>query len=310
MFGFRKTSGNVRQHKHKASGNLYKYHIQSLHQKKPVQGNRFDLSGKRRTLFGKIRFIKIPFLLFLIAVSGVVLFASPVFKVKAIETERTNIIIDPSEIEVALGEQAIGQNIFLINTGTLEKYLQDKFSEWKSIEIKRVFPSTLLVSIKNYEVYSDITATIREENKKTNTTTETTTTFKINELGNITYDEMETKSPFKIIYADILDASPALGDNLVKKEHIEKINDITEKLIEDYELAVKEVKYFKKGKEAHFDLFHFTLWFDLTQDVNSQFKKLSQALQLLNKNNLEYIDLRISKRIIYKPKNEEEKYLN
>jgi hypothetical protein len=114
-------------------------------------------------------------------------------------------------------------------------------------------------------------------------------------------EESETPSPPTWEVNQELIPEDILADLLnVKKEFEGRID-----------MQVLEVRYLKQAREVHLKTERdFTVWIDLTQDIDLQLTKLKKATSVLNiyEANLEYVDLRISgqngEKVIYKLRNE------
>lgn len=287
--------------------------------------SQFSNNHRKRLLKKRFHFLK-PLIFFTIVLSFIgILFFSPYFKIASIEVGRQNLSIDSSAIEIFLSREALGENIFQISLTDLSGKLKEEFPQWKSIRISKNYPQSLEVSVENYSAFayikikthvqkeaevqegSELTESDAQEEKNPDIIMQETieeNEYIINELGHISYPEIGDNPDLSIIYDEILEGEISVGRNIVFPEDMKNIQAIMRTLLNDYDLAAKSVRYFRSGKEAHFDVYQFSLWFDLAQDISEQFEKFDQGLRILEKANVEYFDLRISDRIIYKEKGE------
>ena len=275
---------------------------------------------KKKLIFLK-PFIAITILFFIFFI----FFISPYFQIQNIDIKRKNLSIDSSEIEIFLNKEILGKNIFTTSLYNTSQLMKEKFPQWESIILTKAYPQTIEVSVANYASFASINieeaiieteektqqeeCQTNEENKpcidvenSENKETTKTTTYIINKLGNIAYPEIGVNPELIIQYKEIITEPVIIGKNIIPYEEIQTIQTIIDTLLNDYNLAIKEIQYFRAGKEAHFNVYQFSLWFDLQQNTKEQFKKIDQAIANININTIEYLDLRISNRIIYKEK--------
>ncbi|PCI25399.1 hypothetical protein COB57_01590 [Candidatus Peregrinibacteria bacterium] len=91
-----------------------------------------------------------------------------------------------------------------------------------------------------------------------------------------------------------------MGEPFVPVEDIQKIQDARKILLEEYDINVKKVEYFQNGREIRLFALHYVLWIDLTKDVKAQLLKFEYAFSQFSFPSIEYIDLRIKDRVIFK----------
>lgn len=277
-----------------------------------VQFQRAPLSERKNIPFRRNLVLK-TFQRYFFGVFGVstffvliILLASPIFRVHHIDVERKNLNTDITSIESFIAEKTLSQSLFFLSRRDLEKEIVQEFPQWKSIHIQKKFPNTLVASVETFspfatvKVHQEILQTIKGQKTPKKTIVEEA--YVINERGDVSYADIGETPSFTIIYKDIPPQNIALGTHLVPFAVIQKIQFITESLLSSFDLVTKEIWYYNTAKEAHINVFQFSIWVDLQQDISMQLKKFSQALGFLNKNKLEYIDLRISNRVIYKEK--------
>lgn len=304
--------------------------IFSFWKKRPQKNNRIlhfrDVPTPPRQRLLKTRFVinharkyRLLSIGFAICFVFFIFFLSPVFRVQNVEVVRKNLSIDAAEIEQWLAHESLGKNIFFVSLSDLNDKASKEFSQWKSVRIRKKFPHTLYAEVENFKAYAFLIVkreiiekpTSSSKAVKTTKTTNTKATTKtvlqeekyvINEKGIVSYADVGEVPSMTIRYNDVFPDQISVGKSLLPPEVIEKIDLITKKLIKDHELATKEVIYFPTGKEIHVNLYQFSLWFDLLQDTDEQLQKFSKSLSFLDKNKVEYMDLRIKNRVIYKEK--------
>jgi hypothetical protein len=134
---------------------------------------------------------------------------------------------------------------------------------------------------------------------------EETGEFMINEEGRLTYEDYGVFPEFIIEYKEVLEEVPSVGDFFVSPNDIEFLRRSLEIVQEEFGSSVKKIEYFKNGREFRIDTFQYVFWLYTKLSPEEQFNKFLYALPVLKEKSLEYIDLRIANRIIYKPKNAE-----
>lgn len=298
-----------------------------MHFDKPLKRNDFHKSRLRRKGGSFISKAKLPFLFAITTIFVVFAIYSSYFKLKNIEIIRSHFRTDISKIQFFLGSKYYGKNIFTLKINEIESELKDEFENWQEIKIKRKFPDSIIVNVKNFPPFAEVKTkyikTKQSEEKKGEVENEKESetskqgleflaekeitnqeiieqSYIINEKGSLSPAEIGIEPSFSFVYAEELDSQPLMGSELVREEDVKIIKEISDYLLEDYELISKEILYFYNAKEAHFNLFKFTLWFDLGQDIKEQLNKFRLALKEVDQANLDYVDLRIKNRIIYK----------
>ena len=255
------------------------------------QKKKYNFGIKKINLNIFLRFKKILLLLFLTTFFTAIFF-SPLFRINEIIINRQNLVVDTLEAEIFLNDILYKKNILLVSKKNISNLLKQEFPQWKSFIIEKKFPNKILVQIETYQIFAYVR--IMDENNKIKSE------LPINELGNISYLDFDVDPSLYINYLEPLEQIPMFGDSLIFAQDIKKIKQIKNILLENYELLTKNIDYFKFGKEVHFNVFKYFLWFDLSQDLTSQLKRYDYVLTELNQKDLEYIDLRIKNRVIYK----------
>ena len=263
------------------------------------------------------RFLKFLFLFAIILTFIFLLFASPFFKIQNIDTIRKSLSIDTESIEIFLSEKVIHRNIFLLKIKNIESEVKKAFPQWKDISIEKQFPKTLIVNISNYPAFAnvkvqypipteteeiDLEQSILQEKTQKTFDDFIVEEYNVNILGNIVSPDLNEVPAYTIILKDNLEKKPFLNEELIPKKHIKDIQKLTNDLLEFFNLATKEIHYFSIGKEVHINTFQFSIWIDLQQDIEKQVKKLRMAIENTQEKSVEYFDLRIKNRIIYKEK--------
>lgn len=190
-------------------------------------------------------------------------------------------------------EYVKGYNMILLSTDFLEGIFLTRFPEIESISITKKFPKTLIVE--------SIPDPIQVKWVYTNALNE------VQYFGFLNSKHIFLEhGPDQI--TTIFDLQPRTEQipffsKVSDGEHISEILD-AKKLLE--EATVREmvsISYLRDAQEVHFkDDQGLSYWIFLEEDIPMQIEKLSAMIEEINVFGLanEYIDLRISKKIIYK----------
>ncbi|MFA6528750.1 MAG: cell division protein FtsQ/DivIB [Candidatus Gracilibacteria bacterium] len=176
-------------------------------------------------------------------------------------------------------------NILIFNDFEEETYLKQVYPEYKSIEIKKSLPHTLVLKLEPYMVSANLIAEKDSISKK----------FLINENGTIVAENEEDPS-LPYIYIETTEVI-IKGQTAIKPENLAFIIEATEDFQNKFGMQILDITYYKMEREVHLRTEkYFVVWLDIQLTVDEQLNKLKQALPELNiyETPLEYIDLRIS----------------
>ncbi len=254
-----------------------------------------SLTKKASSKFHKSKSI----ILLLLIIVWVAFLFSPFFYIKNISVLRTNIVVDSASIETTLINLCKGENLIFTDTKKIQDEIKKIFPQWKNIILTKKIPNTLQVDVRTFLPIAKVKLKAIHINENDGIEEEVSKTVIINEKWSITEKTLENPM-LTIIYKDLFKNNTVAGENIIHLKHMNKILFIKKTLLEDYDLTTKNVDYFNNAREAYFDLFKYILWFDLEQDISIQFDKFDYILNNVDMNLVEYVDLRISNRIIYK----------
>lgn len=176
-------------------------------------------------------------------------------------------------------------NIFIFNDDEEEAYLKTIYPEYKTINIKKSLPHTLVLKLESYTLSANLIVKRDSISKK----------FIINENGIIVAENEEDPS-LPYIYMETTEIIME-GRTTIKPENLAFIIEAAEDFQNKFGLQVLDITYYKIEREVHLGTEkYFDVWLDIQLTVDEQLDKLKQALPRLNiyETPLEYIDLRIS----------------
>ena len=257
-------------------------------------------------IFAKIRIPLIILAIFLILFT---IHTSPTFRIQIVDVQRENLSVDITEIETFLAQQAFGKHYFKTSISDLYEQLQQEFPQWENVVLSKKFPNTVIAKVQNLKPFayvvlqSEQNKVIFDEEGNPQETDEKTIKeekYVINLQGNISYPDDNEKAPITIKYQDLFEGDIVIGTSIISSDYIQKIQKVTDALLDNFDLATKEVLFFQAAKEVHINVFQYSLWIDLEQDIDLQIQKYTQAISAINTGGVEYFDLRIKNRVIYK----------
>jgi len=263
-----------------------------------------EFTSKRRSAFKKLflekarvnyrtqRLLQSLFILALLAlICGLVLFVfySNFFRLRNIYLEDTHTtMVSSEEVGVALLEFK-GQNIFLIRRGAIAKKVQNFFPQVKKISIKKILPNSIRVGMADYSVV----ATLSRDKQPT---------YLVNEAGVLTgHQQTEESLPHFIMAGE---KELKIGEQVIQPKNLQYLILLDSKIKEMLDLDVKFVYIIEAAQEVHLRLSNdWKIKMNMNQDPTTTLEYLIRALHGYNVNELkfEYIDLRIPKKIYFKP---------
>lgn len=269
----------------------------------------------------------------LLVVVGIIytLFFTKLFEIQKINVTGGSDTLDEQSALNASFQEYLGKSLLTLNVPLIEAELLKAYPYLKTLDVRRDFFHTLTVVLETYESkanvrvdYEDGTQqffVINEEGYISGTgisdenlptivmdvtstdailPTESTDEEIIEEAGSedttTTDDPSESKNRF------------ALNEELIPKETLETLLETAKDFEGKFNMQILEIHYLKQARELHLlTERHFTVWLDLTQDLNVQLTKLKKSLGStfnIYEMPLDYIDLRISgqngEKVIYK----------
>ncbi len=216
---------------------------------------------------------------------GHLLFISDIFIIKKIQFDPNAITVEDENPILNYLKNFEGENILLLDEFTEESYLYIAYPEYKTINIKKSLPSTLVLELEIYENSANVISNKDGYYRK----------FIINENG--TAVETDTEDPsLPYIYLET-DEIILEDQTIIAPEVLEFIIEANTDFENKFGMQILDTTYYKTAREVHLRTEqYFYVWLDTQLTVDEQLTKLKQALPSLNiyEEDLQYIDLRIS----------------
>lgn len=225
-----------------------------------------------------------------------ILFISDTFTVTKIEYDRETIDVEDENQVLTYLQNFEGENILLIDEESEESYLKNTYPNYKTINIKKHLPNTLVLELEIYELTANVIVQREGYYRK----------FIINENGIVAKADTEDPS-LPYIYLETTEIMIE-GKTAIEPDMLAFIVEATSDFESKFGMQILDATYYKIAREVHLQTErYFDVWMDTQITVDTQLGKLKQALPSLNiyEEDLKYIDLRISgqtgDKVIYMP---------
>lgn len=255
-------------------------------------------SGKQK------RFFRLTAILIIVAlVLGAIITASfsNFFKVQSIHIQRGDMLIDRNKIEKSLS-RFLQQNMLFISSEDIHDSIRNDFPDIAEVSVLRKWPNQLQISVKSFPPAANVKVLTVENNATNPESGANEQKSLINSQGYII--EIEKEDPqFPTIIMKERQKKAALHEQLIDPETLSVIMHSLKLLQEYFHETAKAIEYFQNGREYHLILQNDTsLWLDFSHSPEEQLLKIKKAIPELNilENPMEYVDLRIKDKLIYK----------
>lgn len=291
----------------------FKKKITVIKKESPYNKKRLFIFNSNRGNFWRRFLIKLSyFLLFILFISLIfIFFFTSFFVIKNINLERENIRIDSGKIVDFLKDYQY-KNILFVSINQIEKDLSVKFPEYEEIEVQRIFPSSLLVKVKNVEIVAQAKIYIKTEIKTFNTESligknknSTQEQFLALNANGILEENSDNYKDLPIIEVQkAYDLPLVQGERLLERKELDLILESKRKLFEELKINSNHIIYFNTAREIHLKTdVGYEIWIDFMTQIGDQIDKLKKSsndVDWIKDPPKEHIDLRVKNRIIYK----------
>lgn len=238
-------------------------------------------------------------ILTVLAIIGILLF-SPIFDVKQIQVRRQDARLDIEEVQEVL-KPLFHTRLPFITKNQVFELLADQYPDIRRIEISKQYPSTLIIS-----AYLD---TVAAELRLDEPYTGTGAMSGSGSYAYVTTDGYAVFTPIALSEGDKLPklritdwgVKPTNRTFLLSPTFLQTIFQARDMLSDNFGFTVTDITVFIRAQEFHVRANKVSLWFDLTSPVALQFQRFRDFLKTVPLDQVkEYVDLRISDRVIYK----------
>ena len=268
-----------------------------------------------------------------------ILFFSSYLSITNIEVVRKDFNINTAVISNELN-QYIGNNIMFFRKADIRDTIQKKFPEFAIVEVNKIFPHTIKIQLESYPTVAnlrayyilpkaEVPAPTNEDKSmaKIEKALETAMTLEgtpdeeetvtkeeltpieqkclLNRIGQAIFDQEEN---LELITVSVGTLEQPIEDRelVVPKEVMDYILDSMRYFNNTFKMQVAFVKYLPVAREVRFKTdTNIWIWLSLEKDYKNQIDKLQTIYETaeLDKEEIRYIDLRVSEKVIYCPLN-------
>ena len=223
---------------------------------------------------------------------------SPIIQVREITVERLSPRLDIEEVQNTLSS-LFGKHLFFLSSFEVAGLLEESIPDIASVTIDKEYVSTLNVRI----ALDPLVARLRILDPDTNPDaagTGATIDFLTDEgiyIQTTAAKDTETLTEIQLVDWGV---RPRPGTLLIQPAFIERINAAEIAFLRQFGKEVRRRTVFLRAQEFHLLVGETELWFDLKSPLADQLERYRTFLRAVGtEETYEYIDLRISNRIIY-----------
>ncbi|MBI2463983.1 FtsQ-type POTRA domain-containing protein [Candidatus Peregrinibacteria bacterium] len=256
--------------------------------RKPLSRNQGQLFGtsfeKKQPKKSKKIWLVLPILAgTFMAIYGI--FFSSWFNIKTITIKNENAAMNDSSAYENTLVSVKNKNLLFVRTEVIKAKIMEQYPELKNIEIKKILPDQLKITIEGYEIVANLINTFENYEKK----------FELNATGYLVMEDIENPElPYIMITTE---KALSLKTQVIKPDKLIFTLDAIKKFEEMFKMVILDAKYMEVEREVHLRTEkHFVVWLDMEKDLDEQLNKLKKAIPKLDifSTPLEYIDLRIA----------------
>lgn len=239
----------------------------------------------------------------LVAIIGVLLLAlglilfSPIVLVSGISVYRTEARLDIEQVQQDLAP-LFGRHLFFLSISEVKDLLHHNLPDVKEIKVQKEYPSKVLVHVSLEPLVAKLKIISPDaDNSGTGTTVDYLT-----ENGKYTATmspgEVDTLPTIRVVdWATY----PVPGAQIMTPDFLEGMTRAARALEVQFGHTIVERTVFLRARELHLKTDAYTLWMDMTVPLEDQLIRYRTFLQAIDPGEVqEYIDLRLSDRVIYK----------
>jgi len=227
---------------------------------------------------------------------GILIF-SPIGRIEEVRVVRTDPRLDIEEVLRTLSP-LFGRYLVAISTREVRQLLDEKFRDIKSLDVSKRYPSQLQVRIE----LDPLVAQVKTLDPDGGTTGTGVTIGFLTERGTYSAAGTETGSG-SLPLLQVVDwgIRPEPGALLITPEFFHTMRNAEEILRTQFGQTVSRRTVYLRAQEFHFTVLGIGLWFDVKTPLEDQLQRYRTFLQGVGLPFAkEYVDLRISDKVIYK----------
>lgn len=245
---------------------------------------------------------------FVILFAGLIVF-SPIIQVREIRVSRTDLRIDAEKVQRALSPM-FGRHLLFLSTQEVSVLLRDAVPDIGQVTINKDYPSRLNVSMTLEPIAAKLiivapspSVTIPELGSETASGAVTSADQDFLSVNGryIVHPNPGNVGDLPVLSIVDWGVRPTPGTVLISSDFLEAIYSAEETLKQEFAWNTESRIIFLRAREFHLKTEKFTLWLDLRSPLPEQFARFKLFLQTIPAEEVkEYVDLRLSDRIVYK----------
>lgn len=283
--------------------------------KKRMQPKKVNINQKRRRLVRRFwqlweesrpkaaRMIAASVMILGVVVFCVLLF-SPLIQVREIQVVRLSPRLDIEQVQQAL-VPTFGRHLVFLSSFEVVKLLEEHIADVESVSIGKTYPSKLHVRIELHPLVARLTIVRPDDEERVSQDLDDAgEELQIDFLTDrgiyvATTAAQDTETLPEILIVD-WGIRPQEGTVLIDPSFLERMNAAEWTLLRQFGQEVTRRTVFVRAQEFHLKTGQRELWFDLRSPLEAQLERYRTFLTETDLDTVqEYIDLRISDRVLY-----------
>ncbi len=230
-------------------------------------------------------------------VIGFLLF-SPALQIREVQIERVSPRLDIEHVQDVLAPLFNRHTVFLSKFEVLSA-LESAIPDLRSAEVSKVFPSLLKVRIELDPLVARLRI-LEPDAQNAKAFTGATVDFLTSEGLYIATTAVQDTQTFPEIVIVDWGVRPDPNTHMLQPLFLERMNAAELTLLRQFGQEVRERRVFLRAQEFHLALDDFVLWFDTKSPLDDQMSRYRLFLREEDISKVQqYIDLRVSDRVIY-----------
>ncbi len=233
-----------------------------------------------------------------------ILILSPIFNVKHIQIRRQDARIDIDDAQAAL-RPLFDQRLPFVTRGEVADLLRTIYPDITQVAIKKTYPDAIQISIYVDPLAAQLKIDAQRNHGAAGTGTLVTQTGSYAYITARGYTVISpvrlAKDPLPTLIITDWGAQPMNRSLLLDTAFLRAVFEARDTLRENFGLQATDIIVYLRAREFHVTTKKISLWFDLSSPLQLQFGRFREFLKALSLEQVkEYIDLRISDRVIYR----------
>lgn len=228
------------------------------------------------------------------------LLLSPILNVKKIQVQRHDARLDIEAIQQALAP-LFDSRLFLVSKAKVNELLKD-FPDITDTEIDKDYPSLLTVSLTLDPLVAKLEIDEPETGTGSTPSTSSGMSIYITSKGYAVFSAVSLSNNV-LPTLEIRDwgIKPTHHSQLVDEEFLLMLFKARDTLTQEFGMPINRAIIFVRAQEFHLSGSRLSFWFDVASPLEEQFDRFRSFLSIQPLDGVtQYVDLRLSDRVVYK----------